>query len=53
MWLDICFENRDALVKALDTFAGIVLEMRKAIEENDRQALWRLLGAAESLRKEF
>ena len=51
MWLDICFENRPALLKTLDAFISILLEMRKAIAEEDRAAVEHFLETAARLRK--
>jgi len=50
IWPDICVENRDAIVAALDTLVHALADMRDLVSEGDRAALLRLLERARSAR---
>jgi prephenate dehydrogenase len=50
IWPDICAENRDAIVAALDTLVGALGEMRTVVSTGDRVALLRLLERARAAR---
>ena len=50
IWCDICLTNRDALLAALDGYAGELSEFRRAVESGDRARLAELLSAAKSRR---
>jgi prephenate dehydrogenase len=51
IWLDICAENREALVGALGDFAGRLLELRDAVDRGDREALRAALEAGRQARR--
>jgi prephenate dehydrogenase len=50
IWPDICAENRDAIVDALDTLLGALGEVRTVVAEADRDGLLRILERARSAR---
>jgi prephenate dehydrogenase len=50
IWLDICAENRTAIVGALDQLIGGLSEMREIIGADDREALHARLDAARQAR---
>jgi prephenate dehydrogenase len=50
IWLDICAENRPAIVEVLDQLIGGLTEMRDVIESDDREALYARLTAARQAR---
>jgi prephenate dehydrogenase len=50
IWLDICAENRPAIVDALDQLIGGLAEMRDIIGADDRDALFARLTAARQAR---
>ena len=39
MWRDICLDNRDAIIEAIDRFAKVLADLRRNIEEKDKKAL--------------
>jgi prephenate dehydrogenase len=50
VWLDICAQNRPAIVSALDGLIERLAEMRGVVEREDRQALQRVLARARDAR---
>ncbi len=50
IWLDICAENRDAILSALDGLIGGLSRMRAVVEGEDRAELQRLLSKARDAR---
>jgi prephenate dehydrogenase len=50
IWLDICAENRDAIVDVLGQLIEALSEMRDAVEDNDRPGLNRVLTMARAAR---
>jgi len=50
MWLDICDDNRDAILGVLDQLSGSLAEMRDIVERGDREALQARLRAAQAAR---
>ena len=50
IWLDICAENRDAILSALDGLIGGLSQMRSVVDGDDRAELHRLLSKAREAR---
>ena len=50
IWLDICDENRTAILSALDDLIGGLSDMRRVVDTGDRDELQRLLGRAREAR---
>lgn len=50
IWLDICAQNRPAIVAALDALLGGLSEVREIVERGDRARLGALLGRARDAR---
>lgn len=50
IWLDICAENREAILSALDGLIGGLSEMRAVVDGDDRAELHRLLSKAREAR---
>jgi len=50
IWPDICAENRDAIVAALDQLLGALTEMRALVDTGDRDGLLRQLERARAAR---
>ncbi|HEX7167261.1 MAG TPA: prephenate dehydrogenase [Acidimicrobiales bacterium] len=50
IWPDICAENRDAIVTALDELLGTLTSLRSTVADADRGELLRLLEAARTAR---
>ena len=50
IWPDICTENRDAIVAALDRLVAALSEMRTVVAESDRERLLRVLEGAREAR---
>jgi prephenate dehydrogenase len=50
IWPDICVENRDAIVAALDTLVHALRDMRDLVSLGDRTALLHLLERARAAR---
>jgi prephenate dehydrogenase len=50
MWLDICAENRQAILSALDGLIDGLTEMRGVVDTDDRAELLRLLAKARDAR---
>ena len=50
IWLDICAENRPAILSALDGLIGGLSEMRAVVDSDDRAELHRLLSKAREAR---
>lgn len=51
LWLDICAENRRAIVAVLEDFGGRLQTLRDAVAAGDRQALHRMLADARGARR--
>lgn len=51
IWLDICTQNRPAIVTALDGLIERLGEIREVVESDDRDALQRTLARARDARK--
>jgi prephenate dehydrogenase len=50
IWLDICAENREAILSALDGLIGGLSQMRAVVDGDDRGELHRLLSKAREAR---
>jgi prephenate dehydrogenase len=50
IWLDICAENRPAIVSALDGLIERLVEMRGVVDSEDRERLQRVLARARDAR---
>jgi prephenate dehydrogenase len=50
IWLDICAQNRPAIVDAMDGLIGRLTEIRDVVESDDREALERALSTARDAR---
>jgi prephenate dehydrogenase len=50
IWPDICVENRDAIVDALDRLVSALTEVRAAVSSADREGLLRMLETARAAR---
>lgn len=50
IWLDICAENRTAILSAMDGLIGGLTEMRDVVAAEDRESLHRLLQHAREAR---
>ncbi|MFZ9629250.1 MAG: prephenate dehydrogenase/arogenate dehydrogenase family protein [Ilumatobacteraceae bacterium] len=50
IWIDICAENRDAIVTALDELIGGLRQMRSVVAAEDRDELLRRLARAREAR---
>jgi prephenate dehydrogenase len=50
IWIDICVENRDAIVAALDDLIGGLEQMRSIVASDDRQQLHTVLTGAREAR---
>ena len=50
IWLDICAENRPAILSALDALISGLAEMRVVVDNDDRNELQRLLAKARDAR---
>lgn len=46
IWLDICEQNRDAILRGLDGLIAGLEDMRKVVDRSDRQALFERLERA-------
>jgi prephenate dehydrogenase len=51
LWLDICAENRDAIVAVLDDYASRIDQLRSAVAAGDGSALHETLLAAQRARR--
>ena len=51
MWLDICVDNRDAILGVLDEFADRLTDMRSLVEDGDSASLRDRLTLAQSARR--
>lgn len=51
LWLDICAENREAIVAVLDEFGGRLQALREAVAGADREGLYRMLDDARGARR--
>ena len=50
IWLDICSQNRPAIVRALDGLIGRLTEIRTVVDDGDRDALEQALSSARDAR---
>jgi len=50
IWPDICAENREAIVEALDRLLGALVDVRRLVAGGDRSGLLRILEAARTAR---
>ncbi len=50
IWLDICEENRDAIVSVLDEFSARISNIREIVAQSDRTGLTNLLSQARKAR---
>jgi len=50
MWRDICVENSDAILMAIEEFRRNLDDFQKDIKETDREALWNEFQEAQSVR---
>lgn len=50
IWLDICAENREAILSALDGLIGGLSTIRQVVDRDDRDELQRLLSKARDAR---
>ncbi|MBL1142834.1 MAG: prephenate dehydrogenase/arogenate dehydrogenase family protein [Proteobacteria bacterium] len=53
MWHDICFSNRDALLKTLEKFSEHIDQVKAAIESSDSDQLLKIFTRAKKVRDEF
>ncbi len=53
MWHDICFSNREALLKTLDVFSDHINQIKAAIEKSDSDKLLEIFERAKQARDEF
>ena len=53
MWHDICFANRNQLLRVLDIFGGHLGNIRTAIENNDSNELLQIFTRAKETRDRF
>ena len=51
LWLDICAENREAIVAALDDFSERLRTLRSIVADEDRDGLYRVLDGARAARR--
>lgn len=51
MWIDVCAENRDAILGVLDEFAGRLAQMRSVVADGDSAALVEQLTDAQRARR--
>lgn len=52
MWTELFFDNRDYLIKELDTLIGNLVEYKEALEEGDRDKMFRLLKEGKERKEE-
>jgi len=53
MWHDICFSNRDALLKSLELFSEHINQIKDAIEKSDSERLLEIFKRAKQARDKF
>jgi prephenate dehydrogenase len=53
MWHDICFSNREALLKTLDKFSEHIDQVKSAIESSDSEKLLEIFTRAKQARDKF
>jgi prephenate dehydrogenase len=53
MWHDICFSNKDALLKTLEKFSEHINEVKAAIESSNSEQLLKIFTRAKKARDEF
>ena len=51
IWPDVCVENREAILEALDALAAQVQTVRSALAAEDRTAIFELLNSASAARR--
>ena len=52
MWTELFFDNRDYLIKELDTLVGNLLEYKEALERGDRERMYELLREGKERKEE-
>lgn len=50
LWLDICLENKDAILKTLDDYKNLLTEIGELINKKDREAIGKWLEKARNAR---
>ena len=53
MWHDICFSNREALIRALDIFSSHIGDIKSAIEKSESNELLKTFRRAKEVRDRF
>ena len=53
MWTEIFMENRDNLIKELDSIIHSLSEYKDAMEREDSEALWKLLHEGKVAKEEI
>jgi prephenate dehydrogenase len=53
MWHDICFSNRDALLKSLELFSEHINQIKEAVEDSDSAQLLEIFKRAKQARDKF
>lgn len=53
MWTELFFENKDNLLKELDIFIDSVNEYKKALEQDDREYMEKLLSEGRKIKEEI
>jgi prephenate dehydrogenase len=53
MWHDICFSNKDALLKSLESFSAHIDQVKSAIESSDSEQLLEIFKRAKKARDKF
>ena len=53
MWSELFLENRDNLINEIDSITDNLLQYKKALEENDRETLTRLLRDGKLLKEQI
>ena len=53
MWHDICFSNREALIRSLEIFSSHIDDIRLAIEKSESNELLKIFRRAKEVRDKF
>lgn len=53
MWHDVCFSNRESLLKVLESFDSHLSEIKAAISEGDSDTLLKIFSRAKKTRDDF
>ncbi|MFN7150263.1 MAG: prephenate dehydrogenase/arogenate dehydrogenase family protein [Microthrixaceae bacterium] len=51
MWLDVCAENRDAILEVIDELTASLGDLRRVVDDGDPQGLERMLRDAQTARR--